>query len=48
MPLPAGNQTLTNSDQTVTKVDKTDLCQPLRHTPNNPEQTRTPPNASTR
>ena len=39
---------LTNSDQTVTKVDKTCHHQPLRHTPNDPEQTRTPPNAPTR
>ena len=51
----AGNPSLPNADQTVTKVDtrltkvdKTDRCQPLRHTLNKSEQIRTPPNAPTR
>ena len=49
--LTSGNLSLTNGDQTVTKVDtrltkvdKTCHCQPLRRTPNNPEQIRTDPN----
>ena len=38
--LPAGNQTQTNGDQIVTKVDKTDHCQP-------PPQPQTPAKHST-
>ena len=39
---------LTNGDQTVTKVGKTCHRQPLRRTPNNPEQIRTDPNTAER
>ena len=38
--LPAGNQTQTNGDQIVTKVDKTDHCHP-------PPQPQTPAKHST-
>ena len=35
------DQNLTEVDTRLTKVDKTYHRQPLRHTPNNPEQIRT-------
>ena len=46
-----GDQTVTKVDTRLTKVDKTDHCQPRspsRHTPNNPEQIRTNPNTAER
>ena len=56
MPLILVNPSLTNGDQTVTKVDtrltkldKTCHCQPpaaIRTNLNNPEQIRTPPNTA--
>ena len=33
-----GDQTVTKVDARLTRVDKTDRCQPLRRIPNNPEQ----------
>ncbi len=52
---PAGNPNLANADQNLTEVDarltKVDTVNPSgtpRTNLNNPEQTRTPPNALTR
>ena len=51
MPLPTSNPSLTNADQIVTKVDKTDHRQPpgaSRTNLNKPEQIRTNPNTAER